>query len=191
MSISAITAYQPWTPISTTGSLDTTQNLDCFSMASTGTAGSNSSTGNSVSGSSDPFQQLDASIQAMLLQMQGGSAAGSTQAIGQSGSVQADADTLVQAIEQSLSNSASTTAATTAASTTAASTQIASTSTTDPTQTQGTQGHHHHHHHMSDDDGGSNNGTNNASATNSTANSLITDITQAIQSYGTPSAAAA
>jgi hypothetical protein len=185
MSISAITAYQPWIPISTTGSLDTTQNLDCFSMASTGTAGSNSATAGSVGGSSDPFQQLDASLQAMLLQMQGGSTATTTQAIGQSGSIQADAETLVQAIEQSLSNTASTTAAATAAAT-----QTASASPTGPSQTQGAQGHHHHHH-MSDDDGGSNNGTNNASVTNSTANSLITDITQAIQSYGTPSAAAA
>ena len=154
MSISAVTANPPWNPANPMGSLDTTQGLDGFFAAgSAGSTGSGSAAAGSVSGSSDPFQQLDASLQALLLQMQSGGA-GATATSGQSASVQANADSLVQSIEQSLAGSAT--------SSTAPATQTASTAPTDPSQAQESQRHHHRHHHASEGTAGSSNGTSNA-----------------------------
>lgn len=185
MSISAISYYPPWPPVTDAANTNTNQGTNSF-----GTTAANASAATAsqpvATSSTDPFQQLSASLQAMLLQVQqnGTTASNASQTSGPVSPIQTAANTLVQDLEQSLQNASGTSPATAAATGTPV-------TTANSDEASAAQPHpHHHHHHMPDGNDGANSGTDTASSSSvqSAANALVADITDAMQANGTPSA---
>lgn len=171
MSISAISSSLPWAQTGSAGQTDSDHDSDRFSATSATASGANPWT--TGPGSAGPFQQLTASLQNMLLQVQSGNTTTSsaTQSGSQPSAIQTDLNTLVNDLAQSTQDHSG---ATTAGTPGTPGTTTAATQSQQP---------HHHHHHASADSSGSGNET--SSPTQSLAATLVADITQALRAYGT------